>query len=281
MRPRNRWPPAPSTPSGPLGNLRCNLTDIGIGWSGSVLLMARRTKRLGRLGVATLALLIAGCARQPAAAPSQVDVNTATPPVGSAPIETLAATEKPPSSPVAPYAPADFWAGVAPGGNNDEHYTSLDGMTKPADVVVVGTVTRISQDSTRHTDLSPTDGAFAQLDFKVEQVLSGTPEYAASGVLNVELFMTDPRQYRQFAAQLPAERVLVFLRNKAVEARQNGWPVEGPDTGHLYYRVVSDQGVIRAVDGKAVANDDGGGFLSAVNKASFDQVISDVQAAAR
>ena len=92
--------------------------------------------------------------------------------------------------------------------------------------------------------------------------------------------MTDPRQYAQFAAQLPAEQVMVFLRNKAVEARQNGWPPEGPDTGHLYYRVVSDQGVIRNVGGKAVAYDDGGRFLSALSKKSFDQVVSDVQAAA-
>lgn len=242
--------------------------------------MARRTARVGVVGTVALALLVVGCARQPAAAPSQDDAHAATPPVGSAAISTPAAGTDALSTPVTPYAAVDFWAGVAPGGDNVEHYTSLDGMTRAADVVVVGTVTRISQDPARHTDVSPSDGAFAQLDFKVEQVLGGTPEFAAPTILSVELFMTDPTQYARFAAGLPSEQVIAFLRNKAVEAKENGWPLEGPDAGHLYYRVVSDQGVIRNVDGKAVPNDDGGGFLSALNKKTFDQVVSDVQAVA-
>jgi hypothetical protein len=243
--------------------------------------MARRAKRPMRLGLAAVALLISACTRLPAAAPSQIDAGAATQPDGSASIETPPATQKVQPSVATAYAAADFWAGVAPGGNNDEHYTSLDGMTKAADLVAVGTVTRISQDSKRHTELSPADGAFAQLDFKVENVLGGSPEYAAPGILNVELFMTDPRQYDQFAAGLPAERVLVFLRNKAVEAQLNGWAPEGPDTGHLYYRIVSDQGVIRDVGGKAAAPDDGGGFLTAINGTSFDRVVAEVQAAAQ
>ena len=237
-------------------------------------------KRLIQLRLVALALLISACSRLPAAAPSQIDAGSTTQPDGSASIETPPATQK--VQPVATaYTSADFWAGVAPGGNNDEHYTSLDGMTKAADLVAVGTVTRISQDSHRHTELSPADGAFAQLDFKVENVLGGSPEYAAPGILNVELFMTDPRQYEQFAAKLPVEAVLVFLRNKAVEAQLNGWPLEGPDTGHLYYRIVSDQGVIRDVGGKAATPDDDGGFLTAINGTSFDRVVAEVQAAAQ
>jgi hypothetical protein len=243
--------------------------------------MTRRTKRPIQLGLAAaVALLISACTRLPAPGPSQIDFGSTAPTDGPAAIESALATQDAPPSVATPYTSADFWAGVAPGGNNDEHYTSLDGMTKAADVVAVGTLTRISQDLRRHTDLSPADGAFAQLDFRVENVLGGSPEYAAPDILNVELFMTDPRQYEQFAARLPAERVLVFLRNKAIEAQLNGWAPEGPDTGHLYYRIVSDQGVIRDVGGKAAALDDGGGFLTAINGTSFDRVVAEVQAVA-
>jgi hypothetical protein len=242
--------------------------------------MGRHIKRPMKLGLAAVALLISACTRLPAPAPSQIDFRSTAPPDGSASIETARATQEAPPSFATAYTSADFWAGVTPGGNNYEHYTSLDAMTKAADLVAVGSVRRISQDSHRHTELSPTDGAFAQLDFKVENVLGGSPEYAAPSILNLELFMTDPRQYEQFAARLPAERVLVFLRNKAVEAQLNDWAPEGPDTGHLYYRIVSDQGVIRDVGGKAVAQDDEGGFLSAINGTSFDRVVAEVQAAA-
>jgi len=237
--------------------------------------MERRRDRLIR--VIVLATVLAGCTVSSAGSSSTPGTEIATPRTDASPGGAPGAQETNVSA--SPYTPVDFWAGVAPGGFNDEHYDSLDQMTKAADLVMVGTVTQIRQDPSRHTGLSPSDGAFAQLDFNVEEVLSGAPQVSSSGAIIVELFMTDPGQYDRFSAGLPTERVLIFLRNKAVEAKQNGWPDEGPDTGHLYYRVVSDQGIVRDVDGLAVAPDDEGGFLSDINLKTFDEVVAAIRGA--
>lgn len=237
--------------------------------------MERRRDRL--IQVIVLATVLAGCTVSGAGGSPAAGTDSATPrtdaSLGNAP--SVQETDLPAS----PYAAVDFWAGVTPGGFNDEHYDSLDQMTKAADLVMVGTVTRIGQDPSRHTALSPSDGAFAQLEFKVEEILGGAPQVSPSGAIIVELFMTDPGQYDRFSAGLPTERVLLFLRNKAVEAKRNGWPEEGPDTGHLYYRVVSDQGIVRDVGGRAVAPDDEGGFLSNINLKTFEEVVAAVRSA--
>lgn len=92
--------------------------------------------------------------------------------------------------------------------------------------------------------------------------------------------MADPRQYQRFSAGMPSGQVILFLRNKAVEALDNGWPPEGPDTGHLYYRIVSENGFIRDVAGAAVPNYTGLPWLAQIAKRTFSQITADVRAAA-
>jgi hypothetical protein len=193
--------------------------------------------------------------------------------------EIVPSGEPEPPFPTTSYAPAEFWELTAPGGFNAESYRSLASMTKSADAVVTGAAAAIRQEPDRHPDLDPADGSFATIEFKVDKVLAGRPEYVQPGVLNVELFMTDPRQYVRFAAGLPAGQVMLFLRNKAVEAKDNGWPAEGLDAGHLYYRIVSENGVILDVDGAAVPSGTESPWLEAIARETFAKVIEDVKAA--
>lgn len=177
-----------------------------------------------------------------------------------------------------PYAPAEFWGYVAPGGDGAEHYDSLAAMTTKVDAVVVGTVTAIRTDPGRYQSLDLQGALFATLTLQIETVLAGKVNVAAPGQLNLAVFLADSRQYDRLAAGLPAERAILFLRNGLVEAiatKQSPLPDDA-----IYYRVVSDQGLIRDVGGAAVpvGNDP---FLVALQGRPFDAVVAEVAATAR
>jgi hypothetical protein len=177
-----------------------------------------------------------------------------------------------------PYSPAEFWGYVAGGGDGEEVYDSLAAMTTKADAVVVGTVIAIRTDPARYQSLDLQGALYATLTLKIETVLAGKVNVAAPGQLNLAVFMADPRQYARFAAGLPSERAIYFLRNELVEtmsARQTPLP-----DAAIYYSVVSDQGLIRDVGGAAmpVANFP---YLVALQGRPFDAVVAEVAAAAQ
>lgn len=177
-----------------------------------------------------------------------------------------------------PYSPAEFWGYVVPGGENVERYDSLLAMTTKADAVVVGTVTSIRTDPQRYQSLDLQGALYATLTLSVETVLAGKVNQAAPHQLNLAIFMADPRQYARFAAGLPTELAIFFLRNGLVAsmaAKQSPLPDDA-----IYYSVVSDQGLIRDVDGSAVpvGNDP---FLVALQGQPFDAVVGQVAAAAQ
>lgn len=236
------------------------------------------TSAVRRLSPAVVAFLLGACVAGTSSAQS---TDPKRPDESSPSVSVPAATDPPPLVPSAdPLSAEAFWVGVAPGGMNAEHYSSLESMARASDLVAVGSVAAVSQDPRRHTSLSEDDGAFGQVDVVIEDVVIGTVESeVAGGPIHLEFFVIDPALLPRFEAGGPRGRVLLFLRNKAVEAKANGWPIEGPDTGHLYYRVVSEQGVIRDVNGRAEMPDDEGGFQSAVNKLAFDAVVEAVRAA--
>lgn len=207
------------------------------------------------------------------AQPSQVTVH---PPSGT----PQPSDGRPESFPVGqPYSNAEFWGGVVPGGDNVEHYDSLAAMTRSADAVVLGTVVGIGQDPTRYQGVDLGGAMFATLRVKVEQVLAGSVSEVAPDEIDVAIFMTDPRQYDRFAARLPDERAILFLRNSLVEAKENNQsPLPGSDH---YYRVVSDQGVLRDVAGATRSGMARDPFLMALEATPFSQVVALVSQASR
>lgn len=243
--------------------------------------------RAACLGAMLLGAVVgsAACVAGPGAALPLTQTDT--PSASASPVAATAApTPSPDGTPTTQtfetgaYPPARFWLGVVPGGNNVEHFVTLDAMTASSDAVVVASLVSIGQDPDRHTSLDPADGAFAQLTFRVEEVVAGTVNSITPGNVVVEIFYIDAREYARFATKLPGDRVLMFLRNKAVEAKANGWPAEGPDAGSQYYRVVSDQGLIRDVGGHAQPAEIDGGFLETLNGTAFADVLSSAKAAA-
>lgn len=51
---------------------------------------------------------------------------------------------------------------------------------------------------------------------------------------------------------LPVEPAVFFLRNKGPEVRDWNWPASAAANESRFYRMVSSQGLIRVVDGRAV-----------------------------
>jgi hypothetical protein len=69
------------------------------------------------------------------------------------------------------------------------------------------------------------------------------------GIIQVEFYLSQRSHLSRFSDP-PDERVVLFLRNKAVEAQQAGVDPAGPLAGREYYRVVSAQGYLRDLDGR-------------------------------
>lgn len=158
----------------------------------------------------------------------------ATAPAESEELETFAIGQ--------PYTDAEFWEGIVPGGDNVEHYDTLADMTRTADVVVVRRITGIRKDPDRYAGVDLQGAMYATLNVTIDQVVAGNINEDGPKQLDLAIFMTDPRQYDRFAARLPRERALLFLRNSLVEANRAGQPAL-PGDDH-YYRVASNQGAL-------------------------------------
>jgi hypothetical protein len=189
------------------------------------------------------------------------------------------ATPHPAPNQSGPYAAAEFWGHVAPGGDSVYHYDSLDAITKGSDAVVLGTITGMSIDADRYQgyNLGP-DGLFINMTLKIDQTLAGAVNQFAPGEINLDVY-TDSSQYARFAAGIPNERAIFFLRNEytlATEAQQPHVPND-----KLYYVVINDQALIRDVGGSAVpASPEDGNFGGKVAGAPFMTIVSSIEAAA-
>ena len=151
---------------------------------------------------------------------------------------------------LAPLEPAKFWQNVAPPGANAESFDSIVEMATEADAVVVGRAVEIrpGRDLVAEEETGIV-APYATLTIAIDQVVAGDVVESAPGQLNLELFLNEPTNYSLFAAGLPDEQVLLFLRSKGKEAEASGDDPDGPGAGYDYYRIVSRQGFFRNVEG--------------------------------
>lgn len=147
-----------------------------------------------------------------------------------------------------PWPAEEFWLQVSPGGESLQ-YSSLKSITESSDAVVVGRILSIGEG--RPVD-DPTGGGYGTIAFSIESLVAGEIHPARSDTVNVEFFMPDARLYPRFAVGFPKDRILLFLRNKAAEALSLGLDPDGPLAGENFYRIASDQGYLRSVDGRIV-----------------------------
>jgi len=169
-----------------------------------------------------------------------------------------------------PWPVAEFWLQVSPGGVALEVYGSLDDLAREADAVVVGRA--IDIDFGREIPGDSSGSAFGTLTIEVVDAIIG--ELADGTAIKVEFFMSDARLYPRFAARLPAERVILFLRNKGLEAQRLGQDPSGPLAGFDYYRVVGPQGYLRDSNGLVEPPIDAADpWLAGLRGSSFDGMM--------
>ena len=202
------------------------------------------------LAASLTAMLALGCAAAPGGAPASSAAPPARSPEMSATAKPAPVAATPAAEALAPLEPAKFWQNVAPPGANAESFGSIDEMTREADAVVLGRAVSIrpGRDLVAEEETGII-AAYATLTIAIDQVVAGAVVESAPGELNLELFLNEPTNYRLFAAGLPDEQVLLFLRSKGKEAEASGGDPDGPGAGYDYYRIVSRQGFFRNVNG--------------------------------
>lgn len=171
--------------------------------------------------------------------------------------------------------PSEFWREVAPGGQSDETAASIDDLLKQADLVarVRPVMIRAGRDF-----VSPATGRtyyYATVEVEVLDTHRGIPTPNQRGLLNVEFYLGDDRTaLERLAAAIPAEEVLIFLRNKAAEAASLGQDPDGPGAGRGYYRIAGPQGYVIDDGGTArTPSAEPGTELAALDGLPFNTIV--------
>lgn len=163
-----------------------------------------------------------------------------------------------------------FWSRVYFRGVQAEHYDSLADMTKASDAVVLGRITLIQPSRSWIADPELGDDGiafYAKATIHVDDVVAGHVQASGPGAVSLEIFLTNWKAFSQFAASVPPERALFFLRRK-------------PDTSLPYYMLVTvEQGYVRDF-GYAlppVGSEDP--WLSKLSEMRFDDVVAAARSA--
>lgn len=245
-----------------------------------------RPTRSGRRALSILVVLAAGslaaacvaspAAESPSAAPSLATLAATALPSPAQLASQVAAT------PGIVFSPDDFWSLATPGEGSIEAYGSLAEITVASDLVVVGHPIGIVQGRDIVVDEELDEVArYATISLAIDEVVGGTVAPPKAGVVLVEVFLgADDELYPQYSESLVNETVLLFLRNKAAEAVALRAPLREGD--ELHYRIVSQEGYFRNVDGVVVGpNNDKLPWLQELSGTEFDVLVERVRAIVR
>lgn len=141
-------------------------------------------------------------------------------------------------------------------------------MAREVDAVVLGSPLEVLESRPIPDD---DDAVYGLLRLAVERSLGGVLVEDEPGVVNVEFYLSHRAHLSRFTS-LPDERVVLFLRNKAIEAEL---------AGSTFYRIVSAQGYLRDVNGAtAVPLATEYGWLADLEGAVFDEILGTIADAA-
>lgn len=178
----------------------------------------------------------------------------------------------------APLAPDRFWQAVVPGHPYEQHSSILD-MAASADAVVRGHIASIAKGRNLVADAETGEiAAYATLTVAIDELIAGVIHTEERATVKVEIFLDDPEAYGRIAESVPQESAIWFLRNKAVEAALLGLPADYPGAGEDYYRVVSNEGILREVEGDVVpVQPSESDWLAALDGRAIDDVLSELR----
>ena len=228
-----------------------------------------------------LTLVLAGCVGAPSTTdqsrPSGVSDATLTPQSR----HTDSGSGSPEVLDLAPYNPEEFWLHVAPGGLAVFEYTSFEEMVSAADLIVLGRAGRVTEGRPLPAEAGAEGYGRGQIQFSVESVVTGDAVMTGPDTIMIEFVLGDERLLPKFTAEVPTERVLLFLGNNGKLAEELGYDGDGPLGGYEYYGIQSPQGYLREVNGRAqapIGSDED--WLTALQGRTLDAIAESISPAA-
>lgn len=161
-------------------------------------------------------------------------------------------TGSPEALDLSPWPVDEFWLQVAPSGLALNVFSSLETMAQGADLIVLGRAIDVVEGRSIPPEAQADDMAMGVVRFTVDQAISGRPVEAEPGMINVEFLIGDSRLMPRFTKRVPAEPVLLFLRNKGSEAERRGDDPDGPLAGRNYYVILGPQAYLRTEAGRVI-----------------------------
>jgi hypothetical protein len=145
-----------------------------------------------------------------------------------------------------------FYGLLAFNGREAEHYETVEEMAANSEVVVLGRLAWVA-DGRSYGD--PEHDAsvvqFASVGLEVHEVLAGQPRMPGQDLVVEFLIPSGKVGVIDLKETMPAEEAIFFLRNKGSEVARWGWAEDAVAVEAGFYRLVSTQGVVRNVDGRA------------------------------
>lgn len=132
------------------------------------------------------------------------------------------------------------------------HFESLREMAEAADLIVVGRFLGVHRGRSVAVEPGEADSAlnFVRARVLIEEILKGAPESRAADEIELELFLASPRRFDDVLANVPLEQNIFFLFNGGALSAREGHPAEVQEQNRYVYIEVSDQAILRNVDGR-------------------------------
>jgi hypothetical protein len=160
-----------------------------------------------------------------------------------------------------------------------ERYNSLEDLAASSDAVLVGHISRVQAGRTFGSARSGFVH-YSAVTIGVDRILAARTPVHSEIRLELMSMGDSPPEFQP--SEIPAEPMLLFLRNKGIEAAMYGWPEETQRDEAPYFRRTVNQAVLRQLDGRVVvlpeAEDD---YILSWDGRSFDELVGHVQEALR
>ena len=176
-----------------------------------------------------------------------------------------------------------FWhTAYSVDGIEAEQYDTMAGMSRAADLVVVGSIERVAKgrefvanaEAASRTDDPYRKHAiayYAVADLRISKVLAGNA--VAGDVVQLEIFASQWQKLDALVGSPALDSGLFFLRNKGIEAARLSLPASTQAADKPFYRLVNRDGLLRRFDGKAaIPPDSEAAFLRPFEGMNFDAV---------
>jgi hypothetical protein len=148
------------------------------------------------------------------------------------------------------------------------------------DLVVVGRIRAVEAGRPMPPEDQADGYALGELEFEVEDVITGEVVEAEPRIIKVQFVLGDGRLLPRFTKMFPKERAVLFLANLGKHAERLGLPPDDPTMGFDHYSIQGPQGFVWDDHGYARPSSTDDQWMRDIEGRSFEEVIRDVRSIA-